>query len=139
MSEYEKEWENEAERSEEELVPTNEQALENAIPEMASSDVTQSSPQESDLEVADDSAGVGEEADNVVPFHKIGAVSRSDPATALEELEARGFTEDEALRLIQVSDTLATSREAREAEATLRRLRFTQWLVAHGILDEFSA
>ncbi|MEO7001689.1 MAG: hypothetical protein ABI274_07850 [Ktedonobacterales bacterium] len=59
--------------------------------------------------------------------------------TALLELEAQGFTEDEALRLISISGRLASSREARESQATLRRLRFTRWLIDRGILDEFSA
>ena len=55
------------------------------------------------------------------------------------ELEAQGFTEDEAVRLISVSERVAHSGEAREAEELLRRLRFTRWLVEHGMLDEFSA
>ncbi|HKS69888.1 MAG TPA: hypothetical protein VJQ45_05690 [Ktedonobacterales bacterium] len=57
----------------------------------------------------------------------------------VEELEAQGFTEDEAVRLISVSERVAHSGEAREAEELLRRLRFTRWLVEHGMLDEFSA
>lgn len=60
-------------------------------------------------------------------------------SSAMETLEAQGFTEDEALRLIHVSDRMKTSREAREAEAVLRRLRFTRWLIQQGMLDEFSA
>lgn len=56
-----------------------------------------------------------------------------------EALESQGFTADEAVRLIHVSDRLAHSREARESEATLRRLRFTRWLIEHGVLNEFSA
>jgi hypothetical protein len=60
-------------------------------------------------------------------------------ASARHDLEAQGFTEDEAVRLIHVSDRLKTSREAREAEAVLRRLRFTRWLIQQGMLDEFSA
>jgi len=63
----------------------------------------------------------------------------SDSKVALLELEAQGFTEDEALRLITISGRLASSREARESQATLRRLRFTRWLIDRGILDEFSA
>jgi hypothetical protein len=55
------------------------------------------------------------------------------------DLEARGFTEDEARRLIDISGRLAESAEAREAEATARRLRFTRWLVEHGRLNEWSA
>ena len=57
----------------------------------------------------------------------------------LQELEAQGFTPDEAQRLLYISDRLSTSREAREAEATLRRLRFTRWLIEHGMQNEFSA
>jgi hypothetical protein len=62
-----------------------------------------------------------------------------EPGRALQDLEARGFTEDEARRLIDISDRSAQSAEAREAEATLRRLMFTRWLVEHGRLDEWSA
>jgi hypothetical protein len=57
----------------------------------------------------------------------------------VQELEAQGFTEDEAVRLISVSERVAHSGEAREAEELLRRLHFTRWLVEHGMLDEFSA
>ena len=57
----------------------------------------------------------------------------------VDELEAQGFTHDEAIRLIHVSDRAATSGEALEAEAMLRRLRFTRWLVERGLLDEWSA
>lgn len=67
------------------------------------------------------------------------ATSEVDEQTALTELEAQGFTTDEALRLIHVSDQMATSREVRESEAALRRLRFARWLVEHGMLDEYSA
>ncbi len=57
----------------------------------------------------------------------------------LDDLKARGFTADEAIRLIHVSDRLANGREARESQTTLRRLRFTRWLIEHGVLDEFTA
>lgn len=57
----------------------------------------------------------------------------------VEALEAQGFTEDEAVRLISVSERVAHSGEAREAEELLRRLHFTRWLVEHGMLDEFTA
>lgn len=67
------------------------------------------------------------------------AVAQREQDAALHELEAQGFTADEAVRIIHVSDRAATSREAREAEATLRRLRFTRWLIERGVLDEFSA
>jgi hypothetical protein len=58
---------------------------------------------------------------------------------AVHDLEERGFTEDEARRLIDISDRITQSAEAREAEAMMRRLRFTRWLVEHGMLDEWSA
>lgn len=67
------------------------------------------------------------------------AEQEDDGNVAVHELEAQGFTVEEATRLIHVSDRVATSREAREAEATLRRLRFTRWLIERGMLDEFSA
>lgn len=59
--------------------------------------------------------------------------------SAVIALAAQGFTTDEAIRLIHASDRVASSREAREAEATLRRLRFTRWLIQQGLLDEFTA
>ena len=59
----------------------------------------------------------------------------AERATAVIELESQGFSEVEALRLIDISKRLESSTEAREA----RRLRFTRWLVEQGILDEFSA
>ena len=62
-----------------------------------------------------------------------------DGDAAIEALAAQGFTTDEVLRLIRFSGRLANSHEARESEATLRRLRFTRWLIEHGVLDEFSA
>lgn len=64
---------------------------------------------------------------------------KDDEAEAVAQLQSQGFTPDEAIRLVHVSGRAATSREAREAEATLRRLRFTRWLIEHGMLDEFSA
>lgn len=56
-----------------------------------------------------------------------------------EELMAQGFSAEEALHLIDISRRLETSAEARAAQAELKRLRFTQWLIEHGVLDEFSA
>jgi len=56
-------------------------------------------------------------------------------AIAVVELESQGFSEVEALKLIDISKRMESSTEAREA----RRLRFTRWLVEQGILDEFSA
>jgi hypothetical protein len=69
----------------------------------------------------------------------------SQPSTAaideatLSELQAQGFTEDEAYHLIHVSDRVANSNETREAEAVIRRLRFNRWLFEQGKLSEFSA
>ena len=57
----------------------------------------------------------------------------------LSELEAQGFTEDEAYNLIHVSDRIANSRETQEAKAIIRRLRFNRWLFEQGKLSEFSA
>jgi len=59
--------------------------------------------------------------------------------TTLSELQAQGFTEDEAYHLIHVSDRVANSLETREAEAVIRRLRFNRWLFEQGKLSEFSA
>jgi|SwirhisoilCB2_FD_contig_41_13153090_length_451_multi_4_in_0_out_0_1 hypothetical protein len=69
----------------------------------------------------------------------IGGTQPHDPQAELAQLESQGFTPDEAARLIYISDRLAHSREAREAEAVMRRLRFHRWLVESGRLDEFSA
>ncbi|HEX9037971.1 MAG TPA: hypothetical protein VF808_13385 [Ktedonobacterales bacterium] len=63
------------------------------------------------------------------------AAEEADRARAVIELESKGFSEIEALRLIGISKRLENSAEARQA----RRLRFTRWLVEQGILDEFSA
>ncbi len=67
------------------------------------------------------------------------AVDQANDDLARDELIAQGFTNDEAARIIDLSVRLGTSREARDAEASLRRLRFTRWLVERGVLDEFSA
>lgn len=53
------------------------------------------------------------------------------------ELEAQGFSPEEAFRLIEMSKRLETSAEARASQADLKRLRFAQWLIERGILDEF--
>ena len=55
------------------------------------------------------------------------------------DLASRGFTPDEVSRLVIVSNRQAQSDESQIAEATLRRLRFTRWLIEHGMLDEWSA
>ncbi len=56
-----------------------------------------------------------------------------------EDLESQGFTPDEVRRLVLISDRAAHSAESRAAEAEMRRLRFTRWLIEHGVLDEWSA
>lgn len=78
------------------------------------------------------------------------SASTTEPARAQEplsvspleadamELEAQGFSADEAQRLIDMSKRLESSAEARASQAELKRLRFTQWLIERGILDEFS-
>jgi hypothetical protein len=71
-----------------------------------------------------------------------GAAEAQAPAideATLSELEAQGFTEDEAYQLIHVSHRIANSSETREAEAIIRRLRFNRWLFEQGKLSEFSA
>jgi hypothetical protein len=71
-----------------------------------------------------------------------GAAEAQVPAideATLSELESQGFTEDEAYQLIHVSHRIANSRETREAEAIIRRLRFNRWLFEQGKLSEFSA
>ena len=55
------------------------------------------------------------------------------------DLHEQGFTQDEVQRLVVISDRAAHSTESRAAEAQLRRLRFTRWLIEHGMLDEWSA
>lgn len=60
------------------------------------------------------------------------------PGDDVSSLEAQGFTKDEVVRLIHISEQAANSREAREAEAVMRRLRFHRWLVERGLLDEFT-
>lgn len=61
-----------------------------------------------------------------------------NPGEALHSLEEQGFSEDEALGLLAITGRLDESAEAREAEATLQRLRFTRWLVEQGKLDEWT-
>jgi hypothetical protein len=71
-----------------------------------------------------------------------GAAETPAPAIdeiTLSELEAQGFTEDEAYQLIHVSQRIANSQETLEAEAIIRRLRFNRWLFEQGKLSEFSA
>jgi hypothetical protein len=56
----------------------------------------------------------------------------------LAGLEAQGFSEGEAARLLEVSARAAYSTEARESEAVMNRLRFTRWLVERGLINEFA-
>jgi hypothetical protein len=58
---------------------------------------------------------------------------------SLDDLESQGFTPEQVRRLVVVSDRAAESSETQEAEAEMRRLRFTRWLIEHGVLDEWSA
>jgi hypothetical protein len=63
-----------------------------------------------------------------------------EPAPPSEDdLERQGFTADEVRRLVLVSKRQEDSTESRFAEAAMRRLRFTRWLIEHGRLDEWSA
>jgi hypothetical protein len=57
----------------------------------------------------------------------------------LDDLESQGFTPEQVRGLIVVSDRAADSSESRAAEAEMRRLRFTRWLIDHGVLDEWTA
>ena len=66
--------------------------------------------------------------------------ARAEPLLPSEDdLERQGFTADEVSRLVLVSKRQEDSAESRFAEAALRRLRFTRWLIEHGRLDEWSA
>jgi hypothetical protein len=60
-----------------------------------------------------------------------------------DDLERQGFSADEVSRLVLVSkrqeDSAESSAESQFAEAAMRRLRFTRWLIEHGRLDEWSA
>jgi hypothetical protein len=60
-------------------------------------------------------------------------------ATTSDDLASQGFTPDEVRRLVVISARAARSPEVRAAEAQMRRLRFTRWLIEHGVLDEWSA
>jgi hypothetical protein len=97
------------------------------------------------IESAQSSGHAGGEGIIELPLrHRKGRVE-SQPSKAavdeatLSELQAQGFTEDEAYHLIHVSNRIANSLETREAEAVIRRLRFNRWLFEQGKLSEFSA
>ncbi len=115
-------------------------------------------PSDSRAEDAEDDAGQAHEAADTAkkpvpagrkarkPRQKAGGAAAKNtgqqPENAtgeVDELEAQGFTHDEAIRLLDFSDRAATSSEVLEAEAMMRRLRFTRWLVERGLLDEWSA
>ncbi len=68
-----------------------------------------------------------------------GGFGGSQHDSEVRALVAKGLTPYEASRVIHTADKFATSQEVREGQATLRRLRFTRWLVEHGMLDEWSA
>jgi hypothetical protein len=84
---------------------------------------------------------VGTEAESTQDAPGGGEEGNPDEAAApsQEDLESQGFTPDEVQRLVVISDRAARSSEARAAEAQMRRLRFTRWLIEHGVLDEWSA
>ena len=87
-------------------------------------------------------AGEAREAAGAEPTAENVAVSPTvdygtTPGEAMLKLEEQGFTADEALRLLSVSDRVTHSSEAVESETTLRRLRFTRWLVERGLLSEY--
>lgn len=110
----------------------------------ASSRAQQDRAASADEPVAAEPAPVRGENETPMPAPRAEQTERADLAldtdlVEQEALQAQGFTVDEAQRLIDISKRLETSAEARESEASLRRLRFTQWLIEHGILDEFSA
>jgi hypothetical protein len=91
-----------------------------------------------DADAASDDALIPEEpldARDTQPFIDYGTT----PDEALIKLEAQGFTETEALRLLGVSDRDTHSKEAIESQETMRRLKFTRWLVERGLLSEYPA
>lgn len=75
----------------------------------------------------------------VEPVARDAAAEGSEVLPTEADLEARGFTPDEVRKLVLISARDAGSEEERAAEAQLRRLRFTRWLVERGVLDEWSA
>ena len=77
--------------------------------------------------------------DHAASEQDMGAMGAEGAAPNEADLEQQGFTPDEVRRLVVVSDRLADSEESRGAEAEMRRLRFTRWLIQHGRLDEWSA
>lgn len=87
------------------------------------------SGQNEDSQESEDAVGAGaadDESEDAMP-------------PSASDLASRGFTPDEVQRLVVVSDRQAHSDESQLAEATLRRLRFTRWLIEHGMLNEWSA
>lgn len=83
-------------------------------------------------DATEDAAAAKAEAANVAAAPALSAIEADRI-----ELEAQGFTAEEADRLIEVSKRLESSAEALASQAELKRLRFAQWLIERGILDEF--
>jgi hypothetical protein len=83
----------------------------------------------------------GLDTPDLVAEEGVEAVATEDTPNSPTEsdLESQGFTPDEVRRLVVISDRVARSPESQDAEAELRRLRFTRWLVERGVLDEWSA
>lgn len=92
---------------------------------------------ERDEESADAAVEAGAADDEAVDEADDEAEAATPPSAS--DLASRGFTPDEVQRLVVVSDRQAHSDESQLAEAMLRRLRFTRWLIEHGMLDEWSA
>ena len=98
------------------------------VDEIATTPVTSRRPRRAKNSATPETPGSSpdSEADEIV------RPSREDD---LRDLEAQGFTQDEANRLIDLS---ARINEGISNEPTLKRLQFTRWLVQRGLLDEFS-
>lgn len=96
-------------------------------------------PSATDAAIDDATSDATSDATTEAPIEATGVVAMSAIEADRIELEAQGFTADEADRLIEVSKRLESSAEARASQAELKRLRFAQWLIERGILDEFSA
>ena len=124
--------------------PTNEQNEQGATPDALTSDGHESAAVQSTIRAPKPRRAARKNAASksshaakpaAVDPEATHAAEDAERAVAVVELESQGFSETEALRLIDISKRQERSTEAREA----RRLRFTRWLVEQGILDEFSA
>jgi hypothetical protein len=105
-------------------------------------DPYEDSPERDDIPTSQDPSGehdAFEATADASPERTEDAGERGAAAPTEEDLESQGFTPDEVRRLVLISDRAAHSAESRAAEAELRRLRFTRWLIEHGVLDEWSA